>query len=288
MNVLYSDKFTNLEGGLTMQTLTLNNGLEIPAIGFGTYKAAHDSILTALNEGYRYFDTASFYGNESEIANALAHSGIKREDVFIASKVWKSEMGYDSTINAFAKTLENLRSDYVDVYLIHWPRPNIELETWRELDLETWRAMEHLHSQGKIRALGLSNFLPYHAENIFSRCEVMPSIAQFEFHPGYLQLPALNYYRQKGIQVQAWSPIGRGRVLDDILIRELALKYHVTPAQICIRFCIQEGVMPLPKASSPERMRENLACVNFSLDDEDISRIENMPPIGWGGMHPDR
>ncbi len=271
-----------------MQTLTLNNGLKIPAIGFGTYKAAHDSILTALNEGYRYFDTASFYGNESEIANALAHSGIKREDVFIASKVWKSEMGYDSTINAFAKTLENLRSDYVDVYLIHWPRPNIELETWRELDLETWRAMEHLHSQGKIRALGLSNFLPYHAENIFSRCEVMPSIAQIEFHPGYLQLPALNYYRQKGIQVQAWSPLGRSRVLDDILIRELAMKYHVTPAQICIRFCIQEGVMPLPKASSPERMRGNLACLNFSLDDEDISRIENMPPIGWGGEHPDR
>ena len=271
-----------------MNTLTLNNGLTIPAIGFGTYKAQYPAVMAALNEGYRYFDTASFYGNESEIAEALTNSGIKREDVIIASKVWKSDMGYDSAINAFSRTLENFRCGYVDVYMIHWPRPNLELEGWRELDLETWRAMEHLYSQGKIRALGISNFLPYHAENILSRCEVMPSIAQFEFHPGHLQFPALEYYRRKGIQVQAWSPIGRGRVLDDVLIRELAGKYHVTPAQICIRFCIQEGVMPLPKASSPERMRENLACVNFSLDDEDISRIENMPPVGWSGEHPDR
>ena len=271
-----------------MHTLTLNCGLKIPAIGFGTYKATYNSIMAALSEGYRYFDTASFYGNESAIAEALTHSGIKREDVFIASKVWKSEMGYDNTINAFAKTLENLKSDYVDVYLIHWPRPNLELDDWKSSGLETWRAMEHLYSQGKIRALGLSNFLLYHAENIFSCCEVMPSVAQFEFHPGYLQFPALSYYRQKGIQVQAWSPMGRGRVLDDILIRELAMKYHVTPPQVCLRFCLHENVMPLPKASSPERMRENLACVNFSLDDEDISRIESMPPIGWSGEHPDR
>ena len=271
-----------------MNTLTLNNGLTIPAIGFGTYKVQCPAVMSALNEGFRYFDTASFYGNESEIAEALTHSGTKREDVIIASKVWKSDMGYDSAINAFARTLENLRCGYVDVYMIHWPRPNLELEGWRELDLETWRAMEHLYSQGKIRALGLSNFLPYHAENILSRCEIMPSIAQLEFHPGHLQFPALEYYRQKGIQVQAWSPIGRGRVLDDILIRELAGKYRVTPAQICIRFCIQEGVMPLPKASSPERMRENLDCVNFVIDEEDISRIENMPPLGWSGEHPDR
>ena len=271
-----------------MNTLTLNNGLTIPAIGFGTYKAQYPAVMTALNEGFRYFDTASFYGNESEIAEALTHSGIKREDVIIASKVWKSDMGYDSAINAFSRTLENLRCGYIDVYMIHWPRPNLELEGWLELDLETWRAMEHLYSQGKIRALGISNFLPYHAENILSRCEVMPSTAQFEFHPGHLQFPALEYYRRKGIQVQAWSPIGRGRVLDDVLIRELAGKYHVTPAQICIRFCIQEGVMPLPKASSPERMRENLECVNFAIDDEDILRLENMPPLGWSGEHPDR
>ena len=271
-----------------MHTFTLNNGTAIPAIGFGTYKAGLDTIISALNEGYKYIDTASFYGNECDIAEALRQTGINRGEVFIASKIWKSDMGYEKTIAAISRTLENLRTDYADVILIHWPLPNPDYEEWKALDLETWRAMEYLYSQGKIKALGLSNFLPYHAENIFSRCEVMPSVAQIEFHPGHLQFPALNYYRQKGIQVQAWSPMGRGLVLDDILIRELAGKYHVTPSQVCIRFCLHEGVMPLPKASSPERMRENLESVNFSLNDEDISRIENMPPIGWGGMHPDR
>ena len=271
-----------------MNTLTLNNGLTIPAIGFGTYKASQSAITAAIQEGYRYFDTASFYGNETDIAQAISHSGTERGNFFIASKVWKSEMGYENTLKAFSQTLENLQTDYLDVYMIHWPRPNLELEGWRELDLETWRAMESLYSQGKIKELGLSNFLPYHAENIFSRCEVMPSVAQFEFHPGHTQAFALEYYRRKGIQVQAWSPMGRGRVLDDVLIRELAGKYHVTPAQICIRFCIQEGVMPLPKSSSPQRMRENLECENFSIDDEDILRLENMPPLGWSGEHPDR
>ena len=271
-----------------MYTFTLNNGLKIPAIGFGTYKAGLDSIIKALEEGYRYFDTASYYGNEGDISRALIRTGIKREEVFIASKIWKSDMGYENTLRAFSETLKNLGSEYADVIMIHWPRPNLNDEEWKALDLETWRAMEYLYSQGKIKALGLSNFLPYHAENIFSRCEVMPSVAQFEFHPGHTQAFALEYYRRKGIQVQAWSPIGRGRVLDDVLIRELAGKYHVTPAQVCIRFCIQEGVMPLPKASSPERMRENLACMDFVIDEEDILRLENMPPLGWSGEHPDR
>lgn len=271
-----------------MYTFTLNSGLKIPAIGFGTYKAGLDSIIKALEEGYRYFDTASYYGNEGDISLALIRTGIKREEVFIASKIWKSDMGYENTLRAFSRTLENLGIEYADVIMIHWPRPNLNDEEWKALDLETWRAMEYLYSQGKIKALGLSNFLPYHAENIFSRCEVMPSVAQFEFHPGHTQAFALEYYRRKGIQVQAWSPMGRGRVLDDILIRELSGKYHVTPAQVCIRFCIQEGVMPLPKSSSPQRMRENLECVNFAIDDEDILRLENMPPLGWSGEHPDR
>ncbi len=271
-----------------MHTFTLNNGAAIPAIGFGTYKANLETIILALEEGYKYFDTASFYGNEGYISEALRQTGIKRGEIFIASKIWKSDMGYENTIAAISRTLENLQSDYADVILIHWPLPSPDYEEWKALDLETWQAMEHLYFQGKIKALGLSNFLPYHAENIFSRCKVMPSIAQFEFHPGYLQFPSLIYYRQKGIQIQAWSPLGRSRVIDDVLIRELAEKYHVTPAQVCLRFCLHENVMPLPKASSRERMRENLACVNFSLDDEDISRIENMPPSGWSGEHPDR
>lgn len=271
-----------------MHTFTLNNGLIIPAIGFGTYKAQFDAIMNAINAGYRYFDTASFYGNEEDIAQALMQSSIKREEVLIASKIWKSDMGYDSALKSFYRTLENLRTDYVDVMMIHWPRPNLEREDWKALDIETWRAMEDLHSQGRIRALGLSNFLQYHADNILEDCRVMPSVSQLEFHPGHTQTFALEYYRRKGIQVQAWSPIGRGRVLCDELILELAGKYHITPGQVCLSFCVHEGVMPLPKASTPERLRENLACLDIQLDTEDISRLENMPPIGWSGEHPDR
>ena len=271
-----------------MLHFTLNNGLKFPAIGFGTYKASQEAMTLALQAGYRYIDGASFYGNESELGRALAQSRIPRNEIFIASKVWKTDLGYEATIKSLNRTLEDLGTDYVDVYLIHWPKPNTESKDWRELDLETWRAMEDSYRQGKIRALGLSNFLPYHAENIITHCEIMPSVAQLEFHAGHTQTFALNYYRSQNILLQAWSPIGRGRVLDDVLIQELAEKYHVSPVQICLAFCLHENVMPLPKASSPERLRENLDAVNISLEREDVMRLENMPPLGWGGEHPDR
>ena len=271
-----------------MLHFTLNNALTIPAIGFGTYKASQDAMSLAVEAGYRYFDTAAFYGNEHLLGQALRDSGFPRDEFFIASKVWKTDMGYKATHESFSRTLDALGTDYVDVFLIHWPRPDLEREDWRELDLETWRAMEELHSQGKIRALGLSNFLPYHADNIINNSRVLPSVAQIEFHAGHTQAFALNYYREKNILVQAWSPIGRGRVLDDELITELAAKYEISPVQVCLAFCISEGVMPLPKASSSERLRENLQAVNITLEREDIMRLENMPPLGWGGEHPDR
>lgn len=271
-----------------MLHFTLNNALSIPTIGFGTYKASRDAMSLAIDAGYRYFDTAAFYGNEHDLGRAVAQSGIPREDFFIASKVWKTDMGYKAAHESFSRTLENLGTDYVDVFLIHWPRPDIESKNWRELDLETWRAMEELHSQGKIRALGLSNFLPYHAENIINNSRVFPAVAQIEFHAGHTQAFALNYYHEKNILVQAWSPIGRGRVLNDELITELAAKYGISPVQVCLAFCLSEGVMPLSKASSTERLRENLQAVNITLEREDIMRLENMPPIGWSGEHPDR
>lgn len=263
-----------------MKTFKLNDGTIIPAIGFGTYKVNPESICMAIEAGYRYFDTASFYGTEGMIADAIERSGMKRENFFIASKLWKTDMGYENAIKAFNLTLENLRTDYLDVFMIHWPD--------KKLNLETWRAMEELYSQGKIKALGLSNFLPYHTEEIIKHCHVKPLVAQLEFHPGHTQTFALNYYREKNILLQAWSPAARGRVLDDVLILELAEKYHVSKVQICLAFCLHENVMPLPKSSSPERMKENLESMNITIDPEDISRIENMPPKGWGGEHPDR
>ena len=272
-----------------MLHFTLNNGLQIPAIGFGTYKATQEAITLAVQAGYRYFDGASVYGNEAVLGRVLSQSGIPRNEIFIASKVWKTDLGYQSTIESLNRSLEDLRTDYVDVYLIHWPRPDlgagagVECKDWRKLDLETWQAMEDSYRQGKIRALGLSNFLPYHAENIIKNCEIMPSVAQLEFHAGHTQTFALEYYRSQNILLQAWSPIGRGRVVDDVLITELAAKYGVSPVQVCLAFCLNEGVMPLPKASSPERLRENMAAVNITLEREDVMRLENMPPLGWGG-----
>ena len=271
-----------------MLQFELNNGEKLPAIGFGTYKSTQEGIKLAIEAGYRYFDTASFYGNEGMLGDSLRRSGIPREEFMIASKVWKADLGYRSTLDALDRTLNNLGSDYLDVYLIHWPRPDLSREDWRELDRETWRAMEEMYVAGKIRALGLSNFLPYHADNILACCEVMPSVAQMEFHPGYTQTFALEYYRAKKIQVQAWSPTARGRVLGDELIRELSAKYGVSPVKVCLAFCVSEGVMPLPKASSLERLRDNLASVELALEREDIMRIENMPPLGWSGEHPDR
>lgn len=271
-----------------MKTFTLNNGLKFPALGFGTYKASLEHITFAIEAGYRYFDTASFYNTEILLAQAISQSGFSRDDFIIASKLWKDDMGFDKTISAFQQILDNLRTDYLDAFFIHWPRPNLELKDWKSLGLETWRALEELYSQGKIRALGLSNFLPHHAQNIIDTCKVYPAIAQLEFHPGYTQTFALNYYREKKILLQAWSPNARGRVFNDELILELAGKYNASPAQICISFCLRENVMPITKASTLERNLENLRSLHIELEPEDIMRLENMPPVGWGGEHPDR
>lgn len=269
-----------------MLQFNLDNGLRLPAVGFGTYKAQLETVSLAIEAGYRYFDTATIYGTEPDVGEAVRRSGIRREEFIIASKLWKTDM--KDAKNAFFRTLDYLKMDYVDVYMIHWPRPDLGLEDWKGLDREIWHTFEELHSQGLIKTLALSNFLPYHAENILASCEVRPSIVQLEFHPGYVQPFALNYYRDRNILVQAWSPTARGRIFDDVLIRELSAKYNITPVQLCIAFCLNEGVMPLVKASSPEHLKANLECVNIVLEPEDISRIENMPQIGWGGEHPDR
>ncbi len=264
-----------------MKTFTLNNGLKLPAIGIGTYKAGLDAITQAIHAGCRYLDTASKYGNENVIAQAISSSEIPRENFIIASKLWKDDMGKENVNSAFAKTLENLKTDYVDIYFIHWPQ--------KGLNVETWQALEEIYSQGKIRALGLSNFLPYHTEEIMKICKVTPSIAQLEFHAGHTQAFAMKYYQEKNILLQAWSPLARGRVFNDELILELAGKYHATPAQICLAFCLAENVMPIPRASSSsERLQENLDSEKITLSREDIMRIENMPPLGWSGEHPDR
>lgn len=269
---------------------TLYNGVSIPCIGFGTYKAATgnsaDIIATAIEAGYRFFDTASFYGTETYLAQAIAQTGIARNDLFITSKVWKEEMGYSETKEAFKRTLANLNTDYLDLYLIHWPRKSLDSE-WKQTCIETWRAMEELYESGKIRAIGLSNFLPHHMDVILENCKIKPMVNQLEVHPGYTQEAAIQYCNEHNILVQAWSPLGRQRVLQEPLIIELSDKYGVTPAQICLRFLLQRGINVLPKASAMERMKNNMDIFTFFITKEDMHRLNTLPQTGWSGEHPD-
>ena len=273
-------------------TYILNNGTRIPCMGFGTYKAADGNnaqiIRTAIDRGYRYFDTASFYETEDYVGQAIRESKIAREDFFLASKAWKNEMGYKEVKDAFVQTLNRLGTEYLDLYLIHWPLPTPDYDDWKELDRQTWRALEELYKEGKVRAIGLSNFLPHHIMSLMEHCEIKPMVNQIEFHPGYTQEATVRYCQENDIQVQAWSPIGRGRVLEDPLMLELSRKYQVSVAQICLRYALQKKVIPLPKSSSEERMRQNQDIFSFEISTEDMSRIDTMPQTGWSGEHPDR
>ena len=267
----------------------LNNDMKIPCVGFGTYKAAEGNnveiLKTAIEAGYRYFDTASFYQTEDFLGQAIRESNLPREDFFLVSKMWKDEMGYQQTKDALEKSLKRLGTDYLDIYLIHWPRPSADCENWKELDLETWRAMEELQKEGKIRGLGLSNFLPHHIKNILENGTVKPVVNQLELHPGYMQQAAVQYCKEHGIQMQAWSPIGRSALLDHPVLLKLSEKYHVS--QICIRYALQRGIVPLPKSSAYERMKQNQDVFDFEISEEDMYRIGTIPQSGWSRLHPD-
>lgn len=270
---------------------TLLNGMTIPGMGFGTYNPkggdSVEMVRTAIRAGYRYFDTASLYETERALGQAVKESGIPREDFFLVSKVWIDEMGYEETRVALHRTLERLQTDYLDLYLIHWPR-RIEGDTdWKQIDLDTWRAMEEMKKEGLIRGLGLSNFLPHHLDNIMENGTEKPLVDQLEIHPGYSQEAAVSYCKSKGIVVQAWSPLGRSRILENEFFQALAKKYNKSAAQICLRFLIQKDIIPLVKSANFERMKENQNIFDFEISREDMQMLECMPQDTWLGEHPD-
>lgn len=274
-------------------TYTLNNGLKIPCMGFGTYKAkdgkSAEIIGTAIRAGYRLFDTASIYETERLLGQAIRESGLPRGEFLIGSKLWIDEMGYEQAKRAFAASLERLGTDYLDLYMIHWPRASSDDPNWEALDLETWRALEELYEQGKIRALGCSNFLPHHLENLMEHARVKPAVNQLEIHPGYSQEAAVSYCLSRGIRPMAWAPLGRFR--DNPLVKEalgqLAEKYGKSVAQICLRFELQKGIIPIPKASGREHMESNMDIFDFSLSEQEVSMLSCMPQTAWLGQHPD-
>lgn len=268
----------------------LSNGVKMPNLAFGTFKVNEGDdvqiILDAIEAGYRHFDTAAFYNTEEALGKGLKKSGLPREEFFITTKVWKTCMGYEGAKKSFEESLEKLDMDYVDLLLIHWPRPDAESD-WKKLDIETWKAFEEIYKEGRAKAIGVSNFLNHHMQNILDNCEIVPMVNQIEFHPGYIQKDVVDFDKEHGIVVEAWSPLGRERVFKDELLNKLAQKYGKSVAQICLAFALQMDVVPLPKSSSVERMKQNMD-IDFELEEEDFEKIVNMEETGWSGLDPDK
>ena len=269
----------------------LSNGVKMPNLAFGTFKVNEGDdvqiILDAINVGYRHFDTAAFYNTEEALGKAIKKSGIPREEFFITTKVWKTSMGYEGAKKSFEESLEKLDMDYVDLLLIHWPRADEESD-WKNLDIETWKAFEEIYKEGRAKAIGVSNFLNHHMQNILDNCEIVPMVNQIEFHPGYIQKDVVDFDKEHGIVVEAWSPLGRERVFKDKLLNKLAEKYGKSVAQICLAFSLQMDVVPLPKSSSIERMKQNMDILDFELEKEDFEKILSMEETGWSGLDPDK
>ena len=273
-----------------MNTYTLKDGTRIPQIGFGTYQiGSTEPILCAIEAGYRFFDTASLYETERILGQAMLESGLPREEFIIETKLWIDEMCDPAA--ALERSLKRLGTDYVDIFMIHWPRETgAPDEAWKERDLETYAGMEKLVVSGKALHLGLSNFLPHHLKNILDHCSIRPVVNQLELHPGYSQEAALSFSRENGLLPMAWSPFGRRQsrdILENRIVEHLSEKYVKSAQQITLRFLLQKGVLPIPKASSREHIRENTEIFDFSLTEDEVSLLTYMPQTTWLGEHPD-
>ncbi|MBE6054124.1 MAG: aldo/keto reductase [Clostridium sartagoforme] len=250
----------------------LSNGLKIPAIGFGTYKLGDDhqvieEIKNALEIGYRHIDTAAFYGNEEAIGRGIKESGVKREEIFLVTKLWNEYHGYDKAIESFNKSIKRLGVDYLDLFLVHWPT---------ELNSETWRALEDLYYDGKVKAIGVCNFKIGHLEELKKTARIMPMTNQIEIHPGYTQKDMIEYCQGNNIQLVAWGPIMRGRIFEEPLMIELSKKYNKTIAQITLRWHLQNNIIPIPKSSNKDRIKENFDIFDFEIEKEDILKIDSL------------
>lgn len=269
----------------------LSNGVKIPCVGFGTWKLLNDNytvdiVKTAIDCGYRHIDTAYAYQNQTAVGKAVRGCGLKRNELFITSKLDNPSHGYENTLKEFELTMNQLELDYLDLYLIHWPRPSQFRDNWREMNEGSWKAFEELYQAGKIKAIGVSNFLEHHIDALLEIATIAPMVDQLELHPQYVQREAVTYCKDHRIIVEAWSPLLKGQLEHPLLI-EIANKYRKSVAQLLLRWSIQHGFLPLPKASTAERMRENANIFDFEISEEDIEAMKALEPLGRTGPHPD-
>lgn len=265
-------------------TTTLHNGVKMPWFGLGVYKAEEGqevikAVKAAIHHGYRSIDTASLYQNEEGVGKAIRESEIPREELFITTKVWNTDQGYDSTIQAFETSIQKLGLDYVDLYLIHWPVAGIYKDTWK--------ALEKLYKDGRIRAIGVSNFQIHHLQDLIGTADIKPMVNQVEYHPSLTQEELNAYCKQEGIQLEAWAPLKRGQLQDNPTIVALANKHKKTPAQIILRWDLQNGVVTIPKSVKEHRIIENADIFDFELSTEDMNQINSLNQNERTGADPD-
>ncbi len=271
---------------ITVPSVVLSDGARIPQLGLGVYKVADEEartvVATALELGYRHVDTASFYGNEVGVGQALRASDVPRDEVFVTTKVWNTEQGFDETLRAFDASLDRLGTDHVELYLIHWPAPT------QDKYVDTWRALERITEEGRARSIGVSNFQVHHLERLLGETSVVPVIDQVEAHPWLQQHELREFCAARGIAVEAWSPLARGRVLDDTAIGRIAAKHGVEPAQAVIRWHLQQGLVVIPKTVNALRLASNLDVFGFELDEDDLAEIAALDSGERSGSHPDQ
>lgn len=270
---------------------TFNNQYKVPSIGFGTAGTDADTtvraICNAVEAGYRHIDTATIYGNEKSVGDGIRACGLDRKDLFLTSKLWNDDQGYKNTYRAFEKSLSLLQTDYLDLYLIHWPIPKKYKDCWQQINLESWTALEELYEKGLIKAIGVSNFQVKHLQPLMEKAKICPMADQVELHPGCHQDELVSFCHERGIVVEAWSPLMHGGAIHLPELEFLAQKYGKTTAQICIRWSLQRGILPLPKSVTPERIRSNRNVFDFNLTEEDMHLVDSLERVGAMGPFPD-
>ena len=277
-------------------TYTLQNGVKMPGFGFGTWQSAAGDITVsavkaAVKAGYRNIDTAAAYHNERGVGEgvrqAMEEYGVKREELFISTKLWNDHRGYDLAMKAFEDSMKELNLEYLDLYMIHWPAVSKWHEDWREINRSTWKAFEELYRAGRIKAIGVSNFLTHHVQALMEDAEIAPMVNQIEYHPGFGQVESAGFCQANGIIVQAWSPFGTGDVLKNHTLTEIAVQYGKTSTQVCLRWLMQKNIVPLPKSVHEERIITNTQVFDFGLSESDMAKIDAIPYCGGMRFDPD-